>query len=165
MVEDSMNVKLFNENKDSYKGGYENHLFEQYKIYIQSIENISERRQSANNYFIAINTALISALGLSFNGDFTESIIVFRLAVAFIGMAISAIFWYLINSYKQINTGKFKVLHEIESRLPLSLYKYEWETLGHGKNNNLYYPFSHIELLLPWVLGTAYTFIVLFFLF
>lgn len=159
-----MKVELFNANKETYKGDYEDHLFEQYKIYIQSIENISERRQSANNYFIAINTALISALGISFNGEFNSKIMIFRLAVSFIGMAVSAIFWYLINSYKQINTGKFKVLHEIEERLPLSLYKYEWEVLDHGKNKKTYYPFSHIELLLPWVLGIAFLALTIFFI-
>jgi hypothetical protein len=160
-----MDVKLFNENKDLYKGDYDNHLFEQYKIYIQSIENISERRHSAINYFITINTALISALGLSFNIEFLSELVAFKIILLFIGLAVSIVFWYLINSYKQINTGKFKVLHEIESHLPLSLYKYEWEVLAHGKNKKVYYPFSHIELLLPWLLGIAYFVLALFFIF
>lgn len=160
-----MDVKLFNENKNLYKGDYENHLFEQYKIYIQSIENISERRHSAINYFITINTALISALGLSINIEFLSELVAFKMVLIFIGLAVSIVFWYLINSYKQINTGKFKVLHEIESHLPLSLYKYEWEVLEHGKNKNVYYPFSHIELLLPCLLGIAYFVLALFFIF
>ena len=160
-----MNFELFNKNKDSYKGDYESHLFEQYKIYIQGIENISERRHSAINYFITINTALISALGLSFNIEFLSQLLAFKIVLSFVGLSVSIVFWYLINSYKQINTGKFKVLHEIESHLPLSLYEYEWEILGRGKNKKVYYPFSHIELLLPCLLGIAYFVLVLFFIF
>lgn len=58
--------RLFSITEENYGAEYKAHLFEQYKLYIESAEKISDRRQSANNYFIAINTALISLLGLSF---------------------------------------------------------------------------------------------------
>jgi len=57
----------------------------------------------------------------------------------------------LIRSYKQLNTAKFKVLHEIEEKLVMNLHKYEWEILEEGKNYKVYYPFSHIEMLIPWI--------------
>lgn len=80
-------------------------------------------------------------------------------------MILCIIFRYLINSYKQLNTGKFKVLHEMESKLPLEIYKYEWnEVLDQGKNSKIYYPFSHIEILVPWIFGSVYFILGLFFL-
>ena len=63
----------------------------------------------------------------------------------------------------QLNTAKFAVLHKIEAQLPLAIYKYEWEILKEGKDPRVYYPFSHIELLIPWIFGVIY--IVLFFYF
>jgi len=69
----------------------------------------------------------------------------------------------LIRSYKQLNAGKFEVIHEIEKRLPLALYKYEWEILGEGKDKNKYYPFSHIELWIPWVFGIIYAVLGVYF--
>ena len=64
--------------------------------------------------------------------------------------------YFLIKSYKQLNTGKFAVIHEIEKHLPLALYKYEWQVLGEGKDKTKYYPFSHVELWIPRIFGILY---------
>ena len=155
---------LFAKNEKDYGDDYKNHLFEQYKLYVESIEKTSDRRQHANNYFITINTALISLIGLSFQIKIFENLAVIKSVLAFVGIVICFIFWHLIRSYKQLNTGKFAVIHEIEKHLPLALYKYEWEILGEGKDNKKYYPFSHIELLIPWVFGIIYALLGLYFL-
>ena len=151
-----MASNLFSQTKEDYGDEYEKHLFEQYKLYIESAEKISDRRQNANNYFITINTALITLLGLSFQVSFLENLSWLRSLLAGMGIIICIIFWYLLRSYKQLNTGKFKVIHEIEQHLPLALYDYEWKILEEGKNKKIYYPFSHIELLIPWVFGIIY---------
>ncbi len=156
---------LFSKNEKDYGVDYKEHLFEQYKIYIESIEKISDRRQHANNYFITINTALISLIGLSFQIKFFENLAGIKLVLAFVGIVVCVIFWYLIRSYKQLNTGKFDVVHKIEEHLPLALHKYEWEVLGKGEDNKKYYPFSHIELIIPWVFGIIYALLELYFLY
>lgn len=150
--------ELFSKAEKDYGDDYKTHLFEQYKIYVESVEKTSDRRQHANNYFITINTALISLIGLSFQIKFFENVswIKIKSLLAGVGIIICVVFWFLIRSYKQLNTGKFKVIHEIEKHLPLTLYKYEWEVLGEGKDKSLYYPFSHIESLIPWVFGLIY---------
>jgi len=55
-----------------------------------------------------------------------------------------------------MNTGKFKIIHQIEQHLSLALYDYEWKILGKGKDKKIYYPFSHVELCIPWVFGIIY---------
>lgn len=147
---------LFSKNRKDYGAKYSEHLFEQYKLFVDSIEKTSDRRQQANNYFITINTALISIIGLSFQVKIFDSAPWLKSLLALLGIIISIIFWFLIRSYKQLNTGKFSVIHEIEKHLPLALYKHEWEALGKGKDKNKYYPFSHIELWIPWVFGSIY---------
>lgn len=149
-------TSLFSETPKKYGSAYRDHLFEQYKLYVDSIEKISDRRQNANNYFITINTALISLIGFSIQYNFLSSVSWLKAIVAVVGILICVIFWFLIRSYKQINTGKFKVLHEIESKLPMNLYEYEWEVLGKGEKYNIYYPFSHVELFIPWAFGIIY---------
>lgn len=163
-VEDNPMSDLFSKNEKDYGNNYKEHLFEQYKLYVESIEKTSDRRQHANNYFITINTALISLIGLSFQIKFFENLTGIKSVLAFVGIIICVVFWFLIRSYKQLNTGKFAVVHEIEKHLPLALYKYEWEILGEGKDNKKYYPFSHIELIIPWVFGIIYALIGLYFL-
>ncbi len=151
-----MEIELFQKSEKEYGDNYKSHFFEQYKLYIQSAEKISDRRQNANNYFITINTALISFLGLSFQIKLLENLDWIKTLLAILGIIICIIFWFLLRSYKQLNSGKFRVIHEIERNLPLALYDYEWKILGEGKDKKLYYPFSHIELLIPWVFGFIY---------
>jgi len=155
---------LFAKKENEYGNDYKEHLFEQYKLYVEGIEKTSDRRQHANSYFITINTALISLIGLSFQIKIFENVIWVKFILALVGIIVCFIFWYLIRSYKQLNKGKFVVLHKIEENLPLALYKYEWEILGEGKNKNKYYPFSHIELLIPWVFGIIYVLLGLYFI-
>ena len=155
---------LFSKNEKDYGNDYKEHLFEQYKLYVESIEKTSDRRQHANSYFITINTALISLIGLSFQIKLFENLAFIKSILALVGIIVCIVFWYLIRSYKQLNTGKFDVVHKIEEHLPLALYKYEWEVLGKGKDNKKYYPFSHIELIIPWVFGIIYGLLGLYFL-
>ena len=155
---------LFSKNEKDYGENYKEHLFEQYKLYVEGVEKTSDRRQQANNYFITINTALISLIGLSFQFKIFENLAWIKFILALVGIIICVVFWYLIRSYKQLNTGKFSVIHEIEKSLPLALYKYEWEILGEGKDNKKYYPFSHIELFIPWVFGIIYALLGVYFL-
>lgn len=147
---------LFSKKEQEYGAEYQNHLFEQYKLFIESIEKTSDRRQQANNYFITINTALISLIGLSFQINLFENSPWLKILFAILGIVICFVFYFLIKSYKQLNTGKFAVIHEIEKHLPLALYKYEWQILGEGKDKTKYYPFSHIELWIPRIFGILY---------
>ena len=156
---------LFSKKENEYGSDYKTHLFEQYKLYVESVEKTSDRRQQANNYFITINTALVSLIGLSFQIKFFDDAAWMKAVLALVGLIICVVFWYLIRSYKQLNTGKFAVIHQIEKNLPLALYKHEWEILGEGKSKKIYYPFSHVELLIPWVFGIIYVFLGIYFLF
>ncbi|MCJ7457795.1 MAG: hypothetical protein MUP17_02255 [candidate division Zixibacteria bacterium] len=155
---------LFKVTEEEYGQDYKKHLFAQYKIYVESMDRISDRRQNANNYFITINTILISFMGVLFQIKIFESIMWLKSLVTFVGVIICIIFWFLLRSYKQLNKGKFRVIHEIEKKLPIALYDYEWKILEEGKNKRVYYPFSHIEMIIPWVFGIVYIVLgVLFF--
>ena len=147
---------LLAKTKEAYGDDYNDHLFEQYKMFVESVEKTSDRRQHANDYFITINTALIALIGLSFQIKIFENVVWIKFVLSIIGAFICVVFWYLIRSYRQLNTGKFVVIHEIEQHLPLALYAYEWKILGEGKDRKKYYPFSHIELLIPWLFGIIY---------
>ena len=153
-MKDSTN--LFRVNEKEYGDNYREHLFAQYRLYVEGMEKISDRRQNANNYFITINTVLISFIGLLFQVKIFEHIAWIKSLIAVVGIIICVIFWCLLRSYKQLNTGKFKVIHEIENKLPLALYDFEWKTLDEGKKQGTYFPFSHIEMIIPWVFGVVY---------
>lgn len=146
---DINSLKLFNEIEEGqtypHNDKWYSHLLEQYKIYVEMADRISNRRATANSYFLSINSAILAFIGyITSKGDDTY---LWLLALA--GITLS-FFWHaLINSYKNLNTAKWLVVHEIEKRLPISPYAAEWDAMGRGNNPNLYKPITHIELGVP----------------
>lgn len=152
MNHEEINQRLFaSGNASSYEENttYQTHLLEQYKLYQSSAEKISDRRQTANAFFVTINTALVSLISyLNFGADTPSK---YYWLVSLAGIAISYMWYRLVRSYKDLNSAKFKVIHEIEKSLPISPYDAEWEAVGKGENSKLYLPFTHIEIFIPWV--------------
>ena len=148
---DPFNGKLFTDSLSESAYGtnekYQAHLLDQYKLYVEMADRVSARRQSANSYFLSVNTALLGFIGYSAIKDTGEYM--WLLAIA--GLALSYLWYRLIRSYRDLNSAKFKVIHAIEKRLPLSLYDAEWEAMECGKNPKLYKPATHIEIGVPWV--------------
>jgi hypothetical protein len=66
-----------------------------------------------------------------------------------------------VRSYKYLNSGKSKVFHAIESRVPVSPYGAECEAVGRGQDRKLYLPFTHIEIYIPWVFAALYVLLAL----
>lgn len=141
-----------------YGANYKEHLFGQYKIMVDSAEKNSDRRNGANNFFLSLNTVIVALIGTSIQ---INSLSWIRVPLYITGIFFSIIFFLLIRSYKQLNTGKFKVIHEMEKRLPLKMYAYEWYVLGEGKDKKIYYPFSHIEQWIPIVFGIVYSILII----
>jgi hypothetical protein len=46
------------------------------------------------------------------------------------GVILSVLWFYIVTSYRDLNTAKFKILHLVEKRLPPSLYDAEWKLMG-----------------------------------
>lgn len=146
---------LFTKSQDDYfdNATYQAHLLDQYKLYVEMTDRISQRRQSANTWFLTINTALLTALGTFLAKDLSTAVFI---VIAIAGGLNCLLWWRLIVSYKQMNSGRFNVIHEIENELPLKIYDAEWEALGRGEDSSIYQPFTHIEQLVPIVFGVLY---------
>ena len=151
--------KLFTTPEEEYGESYKANYLEMYKIYLEMADRISSRRQSANSFFLAINTTIVGFVGYVQFG--AEKSLPFYYLVGIAGMVLCYIWYRLIKSYKHINSGKFKVVHEIERNLPMSPYDAEWEILGRGKDPKLYLPFTKVELRVPWVFFSLHAFVFL----
>lgn len=136
---------------------YHAHLLEQYRLYIEMADNISERRQSANSYFLSVNTAVLAFVGYVTTKDTSD----YLWLLAICGLALSYLWYCLIRSYRDLNTAKFKVAHRLERLLPARPYDAEWIALGRGKDSDLYKPVSHIEMGVPWVFLVLHAFVFL----
>jgi len=146
-----------------YGERYQDHLLEQYKLYVQMADKISERRQSTNRFFLTVNTAVLAFLGVvvtpvvgSNQGGAGSVPLPWVLVVSAAGLLMCFTWYRLVRSYRDLNMGKFKVVHALESRLPSSPYDAEWEAVGRGKDRKLYLPFTHVETYIPLIFAALY---------
>ncbi len=132
-------------------------LLEQYKLYIEMTDRISSRRAQANKFYISILSGLLALLSVIVEKDFNVTFLApIILAISILGLGINLVWYVNIRSYRQLNTGKFKVIHEMEQRLPYACYDKEWEFLGQGKNVGQYFQLTRVERYVPFILGIPY---------
>ena len=138
-------MKLNSVSKEKYGAGYSTAILEQWKTYTETANKITENRNSANNFFIAINVALAAAI--SFSQDYKNTIL------SVIGIIICIVWLCIIQNYKKLNTVKFQIINEIENSLPLSPFNYEWKKL---KTEYKYIGLTKIEKFIPIIFIVLY---------
>ena len=161
MTPDDIETKLFVVESAKYGDKYVEHLLEQYKTYVKSAEKVSEQRQKANEYFLAVNTGLVAVLGFVATKTDANTMAVILAFASVAGIVMCHLWYRIVLSYDGLNTGKYRVIHAIERRLPLALYDTEWDVLGRGEKKELYWPFSHIERRVPWIFICIYALLLI----
>ena len=148
-------VGLFND-KNENDSEYDKRLFEQYKLYVELTDRISQRRSSANSFFITANAALLTIASWfkEYFGDFVY-------LISAIGIVLSLFWFFCIRSYGQLNSERFKIIHSVERELPLNLYSYEWQSLLRGKSKKKYWPLARVERLVAVVFIALYVLLCL----
>lgn len=139
---------------------YQEHILEQYKLYVEMADRASARRQKANNYFIALNTLVLSVFGtiIGLKKDSLSS--TWLVLVGILGIVLSVTWWLILLSYRQLNAGKFEVVDKLESILPVKPYAIEWILLGQGTDNKKYFPISRVEQIIPILICVVYFWII-----
>jgi hypothetical protein len=122
-----------------------------YQTYLEMADRISSRRERTNSYFLTINTALVALVTYLSLASPSCPVVLSHLPIAIAGLTLSYLWYRVIRSYRDLNSAKFKVVHQIENILPLRPYDAEWEAVGRGENPKLYLPFTHIEIAVPWI--------------
>lgn len=137
--------QLIRQTMESYGESFKEDLLEQYKLYVASTEKISDRRVSSNNYLLTVNAFLITLYGLLIAGQYKGYWVIL---VPIAGILVSLTWYKIIISYRNLNTVKFKIIHEIEQLMPAALYEYEWKMVDEGQGK-IYRPLSHLEQMVP----------------
>ncbi|MEE1753778.1 RipA family octameric membrane protein [Streptomyces sp. SP18CS02] len=131
-------------------------ILEQYKICVEMADRVSARRSLANTFFLTLNTTVLTAAGALAALDLSgrPSMLAFPAAV----LVVQCLVWfYLVKSYRQLNTAKYRVIGALEERLPASPYwKAEWTELGEGRDRSRYWPLTHVEQWVPLLFAVFY---------
>lgn len=157
-----LSAKLFNQIPNEMPKQEASLLIEQYKLYVEMMDKVSERRHQANSFFLTVNTVLITALTGFVSLTQQSSIQHGWIIVAAIAGIVFCLTWRrLIRSYGQLNSGKFKIIHLLETRLPARLFDAEWDALNRG-DGTLYKPFTQTEGGVPFVFAGLYVVLAVF---
>ena len=149
-MSDAATEHLIHQTRESYGSSFHADLLEQYKLYVQSAENVSARRLASSQYLLTLNAALIALYGLqsaSFGTNY------WALLVPVIGIPVSLLWRSIIKSHADLNRLKFQLIHEFEQHLPSAPYKYEWFLAEKGQGK-AYRTVTTLERRIP-VLFTA----------
>ena len=144
-------MKLEMIEKEAFAGDYESVVLEQWKTCIAEANGISEKRNNSNNIFITLNTALFAVI--TFTLDYRS------ILLSAIGIAICILWICTINSYKKLNSVKYEIINEIESKLPLAPLTSEWDRLN---NKYDYVRLTKIEKFIPWMFIILYSISILY---
>ncbi len=159
---------------EEYGEKFSDHFLEQYKLYVEMADRISQRREQSNRFYVALLTSLAALLvilarfGLDTENDaggFLKAVI---LAIGALGSVLAIIWFVNIKSYRQLNTAKFQIINRMEKQLPFAGYSDEWELLRPKSGPSRYFQLTRVEQFVPlavfalFAVITAYSAFLLF---
>ena len=159
---DESGVDPVRKTEKEYGGTFNTDLLEQYKLYVQSAENISSNRIATSRYLLTLNAALLALYGLQLPNLDPGYM---ALVVPVTGIFVSALWHRIIKSYSNLNGIKFEIIHKLEERLPAALFKTEWDVVEKRRGKPymsvtkieqgfpLLFVAAHVVLAIVWALG------------
>jgi len=125
----------------------------EYSIYISYSEQANEltnKRQSINSIYIAINSALIGFIVSSFKD--------LGIALSCVGFVVSWLWLFMLISYRKLSISKFEVIAMMEKDMKFKPYDLEWQ----AAKNKKYIAITILEIVtsIIFILGYISLFII-----
>lgn len=148
-------------NASEYGEKHQDHLLDQYKLYVEMADRISSRRLRTNQFYISVLSGILTLLSIFIkNQSLPKDITIYLILLSFICTVLCGIWYANIVSYKQLNKIKFEVIHEIEKHLPYACYENEWKIEKQGKNR--YIRLTKIENFIPVIMACPYILLLIY---
>ncbi|WP_439428078.1 RipA family octameric membrane protein [Micromonospora sp. LA-10] len=137
---------------EQYTGATEKYqaaILDQYKMYVEMADRISARRGLTNTFFLTLNTLILTTAGVLWKDR--PTVAVWHLSIPAVVLVLQCAAWFwLLRSYRQLNSGKYIIIGVLEQRLPASPYwRGEWKALGEGRDPSRYWPLTYLEKWIP----------------
>jgi len=133
------------------------HLMEQYKLFVNTSLDVTSKRLEANKFHLTLNSIVFGFA--SYLTTLDQNIVIILLSC--IGILISVVWLKNIFAYRELNTAKFMVIHELENFLPATLFKYEEDCYlkkYHGlTSTEKFYPLLFVFLYLCLIAFAVYS--------
>ena len=131
-------------------------LLEIYKLHAGLADSISKQRATANRFYILVLSGLAVLFSTFLQHKSGVPIEWLMIGFGIFGLLLAVAWHGVIRSYRQLNTAKFKVLHELEEKLAYPFFKREWELLGEGTDRKIYQQLTVAESRVPIIFGGCF---------
>jgi hypothetical protein len=136
-------------------------LLEIYKLHAELADSVSKQRGTANRFYMLV----LSGLAVLFSAFLQRKngVPLGWLMVGFglFGMLLAGAWYIVIRSFRQLNSGKFKALHELEEKLAYPFFKREWDFLAEGRARKTYWRLTIVETFVPSIFFICFIVLVL----
>lgn len=126
-----------------------------WQTYVETTLNVSNRRLKNNRFYQSILGGTVAGVGIAAELGFAGAVAF--MVVGVVGSVVSLLWMVHVISYQQLNSGKYVVLHQLESELPYDPFTREWNILDRGRNPETYVTHTSVEIWWPrvsiWVFG------------
>ena len=149
---------LFVIDEKKYGKEYKKHMLEQYKLYVDMADKIQSRRSTANNFFLTVNTLLITAVGIltRLGSSFVSFNLYWVAITSFAGILFCWTWLVTIKCYRNLSDAKFRIINAIERKLPVAAFDIEWACLTQQDKDSKYPELTKVEKWVPIIFGFLY---------
>ncbi len=127
--------------------------FNEYKLFSERVQRLSERRQTASQTYLTVNTAIFGVLAFLVKdaGFHGWGLVAFSLPLFLVGVLACLIWLKIIADFKEIVGWHYEQLRKMEQALPESdkIYSNEWEQFFKPREGKERFGFSRLESWLP----------------
>lgn len=124
-------------------------LLEIYKLHAGLADSVSRQRATANRFYMLVLSGLAVLFSAFLQRENGVPLRWLMVGFGLFGMLLAVAWYIVIRSYRQLNSGKFKALHELEEKLAYPFFRQEWDLLTEGKERKTYWKLTVVETFVP----------------
>jgi len=141
-------------------------MLEIYKLTVEMADRVSGRRNFANSFFLTLHATLATIVGVlssaresNDSGPLPQIDTAAVIWMSIAGVVLACSWWVLLQSYRYLNSAKFKAINELEKNLPTQPFTYEWACLKACPKKRWRLPYAElgfVERIIPVVFAVGY---------
>ena len=136
-------------------------LLEIYKLHAELADSVSKQRATANRFYILVLSGLAVLFSTFLQRKNGVPLGWLMIGFGAFGVLLALVWFIVIRSYCQLNSGKFQVLLALEEKLAYPFFKREWKLLGEGKDSKSYRKLTAVETFVPIIFGICFVVLLL----
>ena len=151
--------------KEEYGDYYENHLMDEYKLFVEMADRIRTSRIQTSKYYLSLLTGLTTIYSIFFKDKLLSMNALSGIVIAVMALGLTILWFAHLMSYKQLSIGKFTILREMEKSIPFPYYTEEFKVLQKEREKDKFATYlTSIEIVIPFIFAIPYALLLIYFL-